>query len=121
MLIVPRVCAEFHSPTGEILFTVRPHMLGSIVEAPETIRQDLLFQMLVNDGSLKAVESAAEKRAMENDPMAGVAADGRSEADAAIASAKASKSAKSTKADKTEKSEAPASAAAPVPKAVDAK
>ena len=95
MLIVPRVCAEFHSPTGEILFTVHPHMLGSIVEAPESIRQDLLFQMLVNDGSLKAVENAADKKAMENDPMAGVNAEGKSEADAAIAKAASGKPAKS--------------------------
>ncbi len=91
MLIVPRVCAEFHSPT----VTVHPHMLGAVVEAPESIRQDLLFQMLVNDGSLKAVENAADQKAMENDPMAGVSADGRSEADAAIAKAASGKPAKS--------------------------
>ena len=94
MLIVPRVCAEFHSQTGEVLFTVRPHMLGNLVEAPDSIRQDLLFRLLVNEGSLKAVEDAADKKAMENDPMAGVTADGRCEADAAIAAAKSGKPAK---------------------------
>ena len=118
MLIVPRVCAEFHDPEGNVLFAVTPHMLGAIVEAPESIRQDLLFRMLVSDGSLKAVESASEKQILENDPMAGVNAEGKSEADAAVAKAASGKSGRSAKA---EKSEAPAPAAAPDPKAIDAK
>ena len=89
MLIVSRVCAEFHDDEGNILFSVHPNMRGQMIEAPESIRQDLLFQMLVNDGSLKAVENAAEKKSLENDPMAGVDAEGRNAADAAIAKAKA--------------------------------
>ena len=97
MLIVSRVCAEFHDAEGNTLFSVHPHMKGQMIEAPESIRQDLLFQMLVNDGSLKAVEDATEKKSLENDPMAGVDAEGKSAADAAIA--KAARPAKAGKAD----------------------
>ncbi len=88
MLIVSRVCAEFHDADGNILFSVHPHMRGQMIEAPESIRQDLLFQMLVNDGSLKAVKDDTEKKILENDPMIGVDAEGKSAADAAIARAK---------------------------------
>ena len=89
MQIVSRVCAEFHDAEGNVLFSVYPHMRGQMTEAPESIRQDLLFQMLVNDGSLVAVENVAEKKILEQDPMAGVDAEGKSAADAAIAKAKA--------------------------------
>ena len=98
MLIVSRVCAEFHDAEGNILFSVQPTMRGILTEAPDAIRDTLLFKMLVNEGSLKAVEDVADKKRLENDPMQGADAEGKSKTDAAIARATAGKTAKSGKA-----------------------
>ncbi len=97
MLIVSRVCAEFCDEKGTPFFSVQPGMRGILTEAPDAIRDTLLFKMLVNEGSLKAVEDVADQKRLENDPMQGVDAEGKSKSDAAIA--KAAKSAKTGKAD----------------------
>ena len=97
MLIVSRVCAEFHDAEGNILFTVHPHMRGQMTEAPDAIRNTLLFRMLVNEGSLKAVEDIADRKRLENDPMQGVDAEGKSKTDAALVKATAGKAARSGK------------------------
>ena len=68
MLIIPYVCAEFHDFSGNLVFRITPAMRGTMVEAPEAIKQDILFDMLVNDGSIKVPETAAQKKALENDP-----------------------------------------------------
>ena len=91
MLIVSRVCAEFISAEGISLFAVQPGMRGILTEAPDAIRDTLLFKMLVNEGSLKAVEDVADQKRLENDPMQGVDAEGKSRSDAAIAKAAAGK------------------------------
>ena len=97
MLIVSRVCAEFCDEKGDPIFSVQPNMRGILTEAPEAIRNTLLFKMLVNEGSLKAVEDAADQKRLENDPMQGVDAEGKSQTDAAIAKATAGKTARSGK------------------------
>ena len=107
MLIVSRVCAEFHDDEGNILFTVQPNMRGIMTEAPDAIRNTLLFRMLVNEGSLKAVEDIADRKRLENDPMQGVDAEGKSKTDAAIAkaagkTAKPGKPARGTPADENQ-------------------
>ena len=66
-------------------------MRGIMTEAPEAIRDTLLFKMLVNEGSLKAVEDVADRKRLENDPMQGVDAEGKSRTDAALAKAAAGK------------------------------
>ena len=110
MLIVSRVCAEFHDDEGNILFTVQPNMRGQMTEAPDAIRNTLLFQLLVNEGSLKAVEDVADRKRLENEPMQGVDAEGKSKTDAAIAKAagKTAKSAKSSKGSAASEATAPA-------------
>ena len=97
MLIIPYVCAEFHDRAGTVIHRITPAMRGTIVEAPEAIRQDVLFSMLVKDGSIKTPETSAQKKTLEKDPMAGVTAEGRS---AVIAGG--DKTAKPAKATKTE-------------------
>ena len=97
MLILSRVCAEFHDAKGVPLFSVTPSTRNIFTEAPEAIREDPLFRMLISDGSLEAAVPEERKRLLENEPMTGVAADGRSEADA-VPPAKPGKTAKSAKA-----------------------
>ena len=97
MLNVSRVCAKFCDDKGNPIFTVRPAMRGAMTEAPDAIRDTLLFRMLVNEGSLKAVEDIADRKRLENDPMQGADAEGKSQTDAALAKAAAGKTAKSGK------------------------
>ena len=77
MLIISRVCAEFKNKAGETVYRVKPGDLGLIREAPEAIREDVLFGLLVADGSLEAVESVSRKKVLENDPMLGTDAEGK--------------------------------------------
>ena len=75
MLILSRVCAEFHDPAGQTIFTVRRQDLFSFLEAPETIQGDPLFQLMLNDGSLEAVRSVEQLRELEANPnIKGIAA-----------------------------------------------
>ena len=77
MLILSRVCADFYDTHRKLLFRITRNDLGLFVDAPESIKQDPLFQMLVNDGSLEAGVTAARKRTLESDPTAGTTAAGQ--------------------------------------------
>ena len=77
MLILSRVCADFYDRRNTLLFRISPQDLGLFVDAPESIREDLLFRMLVDDGSIKFPEDAKSNRALENDPYAGATAEGK--------------------------------------------
>ena len=118
MLIVSHVCAEFHDANGETIFTVTPATRKDFIEAPEAIRQDPLFDLLVADGSLEAAFSKERRLALENDPESGFDATGKAihlpEKEEEIAR-KAAKSVKAArpKADPDIKPEAAASDPAP--------
>ena len=77
MLILSRVCADFYDQNRNLLHKITQADLGLFHDAPESIKQDPLFQMLVNDGSIKFPEDALTNRALENDPMAGSDASGK--------------------------------------------
>jgi len=77
MLILSRVCADFYDRRNTLLFRISPQDLGLFVDAPESIREDPLFRMLVDDGSIKFPEDAKSNRALENDPYAGATAEGK--------------------------------------------
>ena len=77
MLILSRVCADFYDKNRNLLHRITPRDLNLFQDAPESIRQDPLFQMLVDDGSFKFPEDARTNRALENDPKAGTTPDGR--------------------------------------------
>ena len=77
MLAIPYVCAEFRDRAGNQLFRITPPMLRNFTEIPETVKQDPLFAMLVQDGSIQIPETAAQKKLLEKEPMLGMMADGR--------------------------------------------
>ncbi len=68
MTIVAYVCAEFRDASGAVLFRIRPEDRRNMIQAPDSIRQDPLFDLLVSDGSLRVPANAAERKALENDP-----------------------------------------------------
>ncbi len=77
MLIMSRVCVEFHNKRGETIFAVTPKNRLSFIDAPEAIQEDPMFQMLVDDGSLEASLTPARKKKLEQDPEDGTTAAGR--------------------------------------------
>ena len=101
MLIIPYVCAEFHDRKGTVLYRITPEMLRTLQEAPEAIEQDLLYGMLLRDGSIKTPETEARKKQLEKDPMFGINAEGKS-VEATAPAEKPEKPAKPAKAEKPE-------------------
>ena len=77
MLILSRVCADFYDQNRNLLHKITQADLGLFHDAPESIKQDPLFQMLVDDKSIKFPEDALTNRALENDPYAGATAEGK--------------------------------------------
>jgi len=77
MLILSRVCADFHNKKGELVHRVTPLNRLTFHEAPESIREDPLFRMLVEERSLEAAVTPAEKKQLESDPLEGTDAAGR--------------------------------------------
>ena len=101
MLILSRVGAEFHNAAGEVVFAVTPAVRDVFVEAPDAIREDPLFRMLINDGSLEAAVPEERKKILENDPAAGHDASGKAiPVPAEEAAAREKPAAKSAKAGK---------------------
>ena len=99
MKILSRVCAEFCDKNGNPIYRITPaDRLVYKDDAPEAIRGDLLFQMLVADGSIEVIETVEQRKKLESDPTAGADATGKK----AEEPAKAAKSAKTAKAEKTE-------------------
>ena len=78
MLIIPYVCADFRDKNGNPIFRITADMLRTMQDVPEAIKQDILFDMLVRDGSIKTPETVAQRKLLEQDPMIGMNADGRS-------------------------------------------
>lgn len=68
MLLLSRVCAEFHDRSGAVLFAVTPQTRLTFREAPETIRADPLFEMLLRDRSIEVAEDMPRRKRLENDP-----------------------------------------------------
>ena len=77
MLIIPYVCADFRDKKGNPIFRITADMLRTIQTVPDAIKQDLLFDMLVADGSIKTPETEAQKKLLEQEPMLGMTAEGK--------------------------------------------
>ena len=75
MTIICYVAADFVNSEGG-KFSVTGKELGVIKEAPEWIKDTLLFKWLVNDGSIKFV-TRSNRISAENDPLAGISAEGK--------------------------------------------
>ena len=70
MLLLSRVCAEFRDKAGTVIFSVTPQTRLTFQEAPEEIRADPLFNMLLHDRSIEVAEDNIRKKQLENDPEA---------------------------------------------------
>lgn len=77
-LMICSVAADFGPYKGEF-YRVRPEDIGLLLMAPVWIQDTILFKWLLNDGSIKIANSADEQRKLENDPLEGLAADGKKE------------------------------------------
>ncbi len=77
MLILSRVCVEFRTPRGVPLFEITPLTVNTFQEAPEAIKEDPIFSLLIADGSLEAVIPAKRKKELENDPIQDTDASGK--------------------------------------------
>ena len=72
-----KIICEFYDKNGGVIYRITPDMLGLFHNAPEAIKGDLLFNMLLADGSIKTPEDAKKDRELEHDPMKGASADGK--------------------------------------------
>ena len=77
MLILSRVCAEFRDHTGAVVHRVTPETRLTFREAPESIREDPLFHLLLEEGSLEAAVTPARRKGLEAEPQKGTDAAGR--------------------------------------------
>ncbi len=77
MLILSRVCAEFRDRSGTVIYRVTPENRLTFREAPEAIRQDPLFELLIREGSLEASMTPVQQKQLENSPLEGTDAAGR--------------------------------------------
>ena len=89
MRILSHVCAEFRNSHGLIIFQVPVCEKNAVVEAPEEIRSDPLFGMLIAEGSLEIVRDEAQQKELEQDPYKGTDATGKKKATKKEAAAKA--------------------------------
>ncbi len=48
-----------------------------LTNVPEEIRDDPLYRMMVDDGSLTAVDSVEKRKQLENDPLRGITPEGK--------------------------------------------
>ena len=79
MLLISHVAAEFRDRNGNTLYTIRGSQRNTFLAVPETIRQDPLFDLLLQDGSIEIPETALKTAALENDPTEGITPDDRKE------------------------------------------
>ena len=77
MMILSRVCVDFRDRRGKTLFSVTPSDLMVLREAPEAIRDDPIFDLLLAEGSMEVVVSADRRKALENDPVQDTDASGK--------------------------------------------
>ena len=75
MTIICHVAADFVNSDGDV-FRIGGKDINLIKEAPEWIKDTLMFKWLANDGSIKFVTKDNAIKA-ENDPVAGVDAEGK--------------------------------------------
>lgn len=79
--IICYVAVEFMMKGGKgrpgSIYRIEPKDIGVIkMDAPAWIKDTTMFHLLAKDGSIKFVTEANKKQA-ENDPLTGIAADGK--------------------------------------------
>ena len=68
MLILSRVCAEFHDKKGAKIFSVTPETRLTFCQAPDEIREDPLFALLQKERLIEVSDSGPRQKQLENDP-----------------------------------------------------
>ena len=97
MMILSRVCVEFRDKKGETIFTVGPEKRNVFIQAPDRIKEDPIYEMLLEDGSMDATEDRAKQKKLEADPLMGTTAEGKREKPASSSSSGSKASAKAKK------------------------
>ena len=77
-LMICYVSADFGPHNGAV-FHVGPEKIGVFIEAPEWIKETLMFRWLLKDGSIKIAEEQISMKQGENDPMKGISGEGKDE------------------------------------------
>lgn len=77
MRIFCKVAAEFTAPNGETIFKVTPDKRLMIMDAPEAIKDTLMFKLLLNDGSIDVIDTKEAQKKAENEPTKGMTPDGK--------------------------------------------
>ena len=75
--IMPHVCADFYDKHRNLICKITRSDLHDYMTVPDSIQEDPLFQMLVNDGSIKYSPSGDRDKKLEQDPLAGMTAEGK--------------------------------------------
>ncbi len=76
-MMISYVCADFYNKKNERVFQVRPADIREFLYPPESIKEDPLYQMLLNDGSIAIANTEEEKKTLEKNMMIGIDAAGR--------------------------------------------
>ena len=77
MRIVSRVAAAFYRPDRTKIFEVTARDMLVILDAPDEICRDPLFDLMVREGSLQVINSVETQKVLEMDPKQGTNAEGR--------------------------------------------
>ena len=74
---MPHVCADCYDKHRNLICKITRTDLHDYMTVPDSIQEDPLFQMLVNDGSIKYSPSGDRDKKLEQDPLAGMTAEGK--------------------------------------------
>ena len=74
---MPHVCADFYDKHRNLICKITRTDLHDYMTVPDSIQEDPLFQMLVNDGSIKYSPDGHRDKKLEQDPLAGMTAEGK--------------------------------------------
>ena len=77
MKILARVCVEFRDHTGMPVFRVNIADRHCILDAPDSIQEDPIFNLLLADHSLEVVSSKDREKVLELDPIQDTDATGK--------------------------------------------
>ena len=76
-LIISHVAVLFRDKNGVKIFEIPAEKINEMIMAPVAIKEDPIFGLLVEDGSIEVADTKAKKQRLENTPEAGVDAEGK--------------------------------------------
>lgn len=75
-LMLCHVAADFIGPDG-LRFRVTKEKINIFLEAPVWIKDTLIYRLLLKDGSIVVADTKQTAAVVENNPLAGVNAEGK--------------------------------------------